>query len=146
MKHLKRFNESIFDEPSYKEVPPPNYEDDDDDYEDEANKYDDLNFSEKELFKIKSLCDKLNLNIFPRSKRLGLIKKMGPNKYEVSNMVIWKADQYDGVEWYRLADFDHKIYEVDGFDSLLQLIQKFNNEFVERVNKYRAQKGAEPIK
>lgn len=144
MKHLKKFNESIFDDPSYKEIPKPDF--DQDDWEDEANKYKDLKFSKIEISKIKSVCDKLNLSIFPRGKRLGLIKRMGPNQYQVMNMVIWKVDQHDGVEWYRLADFDYKIYEVDGFDSLLKLIEKFNNEFVERINKYRETTGEEPIK
>ena len=144
MKYLKRFNESIFDEPSYEKLPDHDY--DAGDYEDEANKYKDLKFSEYEMSKIKSLCDRLNLSIFKRSKRLGLIKRIGPDQYQVINMVAWKVDQHDGVEWYRLSDFNHKVYAVDGFDSLLFLIEKLNNELVERINKHRSTTGEEPIK
>jgi hypothetical protein len=132
MKYLKKFNESIFDEPSYRQI---DMEDDDGDVEElEANKYGDLDFSEEEYAQIKYLCDRLNLFIHQFRKRLGLNKKMGPEAHQVINVVkVWKVNKHDGEEWYVLADKDNRFYDVDGFDSLLKLIEKFHNEFLERL-------------
>ena len=135
MKHLKRFNESIFDEPSYRKLKV----DVDDDQQDEVNNREDIKFSKEEMGELKSLCDKLGMTIFQRSARLGLNRSIDGNTV---SMVVWKNDD----EWYKLYNFTSEFYEADGFDSLLHMIEKFYTEFIERVNNNRISKGQEPIK
>jgi hypothetical protein len=135
MKHLKRFNESIFDEPSYRKLKV----DIDDDQQDEINNREDIKFSKEEMDGLKSLCDKLGMTIFQRSARLGLNKKIDGNTV---SMVVWKNDD----EWYKLYNFTSEFYEADGFDSLLHMIEEFYTEFIEKVNNNRISKGQEPIK
>jgi hypothetical protein len=136
MKHLKRFNESIFDEPSYRKLKVYDY---DDDQQDEVNNREDIQFSKEEMDELKSLCDKLGMTIFDRNTRLGLNKKIDGNTV---SMVVWKNDD----EWYKLYNFTSEFYEADGFDSLLHMIEKFYTEFIENLNNNRINKGQEPIK